>query len=160
MRLGIHLSGHFSLRSLPESVGSGSATTKPKRRAYLLKRKALTTGFFDNKGKDEKEKGEHKARYRLIVRPSSCAGALSLVARWGIIERLEYINFRGDVIYTAAYIYLPQLEPSLFLSPFGRTNETPPFDIELRFRPRDEGQKDRGRSTSRLTRLTRGVNVR
>lgn len=61
---GIHLSGHLSPRFLAESVGSGSTTTKPKRRAYLLKRKALTTGFFDNKGKDEKEKGEHKERYR------------------------------------------------------------------------------------------------
>lgn len=49
-------SGRF-LPPLSESIGS-SVTTKPKRRAYLLKRKALTTGFFDNKGKDEKEKGE------------------------------------------------------------------------------------------------------
>ncbi|EFN88186.1 hypothetical protein EAI_17250 [Harpegnathos saltator] len=56
LNLGVHI------RPPSESVGSGSATTKPKRRAYLLKRKALTTGFFDNKGKDEKEKGEHKAR--------------------------------------------------------------------------------------------------
>ncbi|XP_049878612.1 uncharacterized protein LOC126375633 isoform X2 [Pectinophora gossypiella] len=32
------------------------ATTKPKRRAYLLKRKALTTGFFDQSRKDDKEK--------------------------------------------------------------------------------------------------------
>jgi hypothetical protein len=45
---------------LSESLGSGSVTTKPKRRAYLLKRKALTTGFFDNKAKDEKEKGKYK----------------------------------------------------------------------------------------------------
>lgn len=66
--LGIHLSGRF-LRFLSETLSSGSATTKPKRRAYLLKRKALTTGFFDNKGKDEKEKGEHKAQYRLIALP-------------------------------------------------------------------------------------------
>ncbi|XP_032675641.1 uncharacterized protein LOC116846208 [Odontomachus brunneus] len=50
LNLGVHI------RPPSESVGSGSATTKPKRRAYLLKRKALTTGFFDNKGKDEKEK--------------------------------------------------------------------------------------------------------
>lgn len=33
-------------------------SNKPKRRAYLLKRKALTTGFFDNKAKDDKEKGK------------------------------------------------------------------------------------------------------
>lgn len=44
--------------SFAESLGSGSVSTKPKRRAYLLKRKALTTGFFDNKGKDDKDKGE------------------------------------------------------------------------------------------------------
>ncbi|XP_014473881.1 PREDICTED: uncharacterized protein LOC106744012 [Dinoponera quadriceps] len=49
LNLGVHI------RPPSESVGSGSATTKPKRRAYLLKRKALTTGFFDNKGKDEKD---------------------------------------------------------------------------------------------------------
>ncbi|XP_072751090.1 uncharacterized protein Rhogap102a [Anoplolepis gracilipes] len=50
LNLGVHI------RPPSETLGSGSATTKPKRRAYLLKRKALTTGFFDNKGKDEKEK--------------------------------------------------------------------------------------------------------
>ncbi|RLU24384.1 hypothetical protein DMN91_002472 [Ooceraea biroi] len=50
LNLGVHI------RPPSESLGSGSVTTKPKRRAYLLKRKALTTGFFDNKGKDEKEK--------------------------------------------------------------------------------------------------------
>ncbi|XP_050464805.1 uncharacterized protein LOC126858485 [Cataglyphis hispanica] len=50
LNLGVHI------RPPSETLSSGSATTKPKRRAYLLKRKALTTGFFDNKGKDEKEK--------------------------------------------------------------------------------------------------------
>ncbi|KAG5347403.1 RHG06 protein, partial [Acromyrmex charruanus] len=51
LNLGVHI------RPPCESLGTGSVTTnKPKRRAYLLKRKALTTGFFDNKGKDEKEK--------------------------------------------------------------------------------------------------------
>ncbi|XP_011870512.1 PREDICTED: uncharacterized protein LOC105563497 [Vollenhovia emeryi] len=50
LNLGVHI------RPPSESLGTGSVTTKPKRRAYLLKRKALTTGFFDNKGKDEKEK--------------------------------------------------------------------------------------------------------
>ncbi|XP_011162524.2 uncharacterized protein LOC105197720 isoform X2 [Solenopsis invicta] len=50
LNLGVHI------RPPSESLGPGSVTTKPKRRAYLLKRKALTTGFFDNKGKDEKEK--------------------------------------------------------------------------------------------------------
>ena len=41
-----------------ESLGGAAATAKPKRRAYLLKRKALTTGFFDSKTKDDKDKGE------------------------------------------------------------------------------------------------------
>lgn len=50
LNLGVHI------RPPSESLGTGAVTTKPKRRAYLLKRKALTTGFFDNKGKDEKEK--------------------------------------------------------------------------------------------------------
>ncbi|XP_071651422.1 uncharacterized protein Rhogap102a [Temnothorax longispinosus] len=50
LNLGVHI------RPPSESLSAGSVTTKPKRRAYLIKRKALTTGFFDNKGKDEKEK--------------------------------------------------------------------------------------------------------
>ncbi|KAL0112005.1 hypothetical protein PUN28_013320 [Cardiocondyla obscurior] len=50
LNLGVHI------KPPSESLGSGSVTTKPKRRPYLLKRKALTTGFFDNKGKNEKEK--------------------------------------------------------------------------------------------------------
>lgn len=39
---------------------AAAVATKPKRRAYLLKRKALTTGFFDQRsGKDaDKDKGE------------------------------------------------------------------------------------------------------
>lgn len=48
----------FLIVSFPESFGSNTVVTKPKRRAPLLKRKALTTGFFDNKGKDDKEKGK------------------------------------------------------------------------------------------------------
>ncbi|XP_047523373.1 uncharacterized protein LOC125061813 isoform X2 [Pieris napi] len=41
---------------IPEDNAS-AVTTKPKRRAYLLKRKALTTGFFDQSRKDaDKEK--------------------------------------------------------------------------------------------------------
>ncbi|XP_013171705.1 PREDICTED: uncharacterized protein LOC106120808 isoform X2 [Papilio xuthus] len=32
---------------IPEENSSAAVATKPKRRAYLLKRKALTTGFFD-----------------------------------------------------------------------------------------------------------------
>lgn len=31
---------------------------KSKRRAYLLKRKAKTTGFFDTGRKDDKDKGK------------------------------------------------------------------------------------------------------
>ncbi|XP_066593219.1 uncharacterized protein RhoGAP102A [Prorops nasuta] len=50
LNLGVHI------RPPSESLGGVSVTAKPKRRAYLLKRKALTTGFFDNKGKDEKDK--------------------------------------------------------------------------------------------------------
>ncbi|KOC60440.1 Rho GTPase-activating protein 6 [Habropoda laboriosa] len=50
LNLGVHI------RPPSESLGSSAVVTKPKRRAPLLKRKALTTGFFDNKGKDDKEK--------------------------------------------------------------------------------------------------------
>lgn len=50
LNLGVHI------RPPSESFGSNTVVTKPKRRAPLLKRKALTTGFFDNKGKDDKEK--------------------------------------------------------------------------------------------------------
>ena len=50
LNLGVHI------RPPSESLGSSAVATKPKRRAPLLKRKALTTGFFDNKGKDDKEK--------------------------------------------------------------------------------------------------------
>ncbi|KAK0175806.1 hypothetical protein PV328_000009 [Microctonus aethiopoides] len=50
LNLGVHI------RPPTESLASGSMSNKPKRRAYLLKRKALTTGFFDNKAKEDKEK--------------------------------------------------------------------------------------------------------
>ncbi|XP_011503034.1 PREDICTED: uncharacterized protein LOC105366327 [Ceratosolen solmsi marchali] len=50
LNLGVHI------RPPSESLSSNSVSAKPKRRAYLLKRKALTTGFFDSKGKDDKEK--------------------------------------------------------------------------------------------------------
>ncbi|KAK2579766.1 hypothetical protein KPH14_011103 [Odynerus spinipes] len=50
LNLGVHI------RPPSESLGSGTVATKPKRRAYLLKRKALTTGFFESKGKEEKDK--------------------------------------------------------------------------------------------------------
>lgn len=43
-----------------DSVGA-SSVQKPKRRAYLIKRKAITTSIFDtNRGKDDKEKGNFK----------------------------------------------------------------------------------------------------
>nr|CAD7258491.1 unnamed protein product [Timema shepardi]CAD7568141.1 unnamed protein product [Timema californicum] len=44
---------------IPSDAVGNSTAHKPKRRAYLLKRKALTTGFFDTaRGKDgDKEKG-------------------------------------------------------------------------------------------------------
>uniref|UniRef100_A0A0C9QV41 Arhgap6 protein n=1 Tax=Fopius arisanus TaxID=64838 RepID=A0A0C9QV41_9HYME len=50
LNLGVHI------RPPSESLGTGSISNKPKRRAYLLKRKALTTGFFDNKNKEDKDK--------------------------------------------------------------------------------------------------------
>ncbi|XP_076394543.1 rho GTPase activating protein at 102A [Megachile rotundata] len=50
LNLGVHI------RPPSECLGTSAVVTKPKRRAPLLKRKALTTGFFDNKGKDDKEK--------------------------------------------------------------------------------------------------------
>lgn len=61
--IAVNLDLSFIIRivsSFSESLGSSAVTTKPKRRAPLLKRKALTTGFFDNKGKDDKEKGESR----------------------------------------------------------------------------------------------------
>lgn len=47
---------HYSFLLFTEAVVSVSH--KPKRRPYLLKRKALTTGIFDTtRGKDDKDKG-------------------------------------------------------------------------------------------------------
>ncbi|XP_054265892.1 uncharacterized protein LOC128988541 [Macrosteles quadrilineatus] len=44
---------------IPSDNVSASTVQKPKRRAYLLKRKAITTGLFDTKsGKEDKEKVE------------------------------------------------------------------------------------------------------
>lgn len=37
---------------------TGQAVQKSKRRAYLIKRKAKTTGFFDTGRKDDKDKGK------------------------------------------------------------------------------------------------------
>jgi hypothetical protein len=49
-------SSHYSFLLFTETVVSVSH--KPKRRPYLLKRKALTTGIFDTtRGKDDKDKG-------------------------------------------------------------------------------------------------------
>ncbi|XP_029032078.2 uncharacterized protein LOC114870945 [Osmia bicornis bicornis] len=50
LNLGVHI------RPPSVCLGTSAVAAKPKRRAPLLKRKALTTGFFDNKGKDDKEK--------------------------------------------------------------------------------------------------------
>ncbi|XP_034935708.1 uncharacterized protein [Chelonus insularis] len=50
LNLGVHI------RPPSETLGSSSVSNKPKRRAYLLKRKALTTGFFENKTKEDKYK--------------------------------------------------------------------------------------------------------
>ncbi|CAH1388887.1 unnamed protein product, partial [Nezara viridula] len=43
---------------IPSESPATTAVQKPKRKAYLLKRKAITTGFFDTNRKDEKDKGE------------------------------------------------------------------------------------------------------
>lgn len=48
--------GYYTFPFFTETVVSVSHKTK--RRPYLLKRKALTTGFFDTtRGKDDKDKG-------------------------------------------------------------------------------------------------------
>ncbi|XP_060806431.1 uncharacterized protein LOC106138876 isoform X2 [Amyelois transitella] len=49
MKLGIPI-------KIPEENTPISATAKPKRRAILLKKKALTTGFFEQTRKDDKDK--------------------------------------------------------------------------------------------------------
>nr|CAD7194281.1 unnamed protein product [Timema douglasi] len=53
---------------IPSDAVGNSTAHKPKRRAYLLKRKALTTGFFDTaRGKDgDKEKESCVARFTLL----------------------------------------------------------------------------------------------
>uniref|UniRef100_A0A1B6E243 Rho-GAP domain-containing protein n=1 Tax=Clastoptera arizonana TaxID=38151 RepID=A0A1B6E243_9HEMI len=43
---------------IPSDCVPATSVQKPKRRAYLIKRKALTTSIFDTKGKDDKDKGE------------------------------------------------------------------------------------------------------
>ncbi|XP_024217478.1 uncharacterized protein RhoGAP102A isoform X2 [Halyomorpha halys] len=43
---------------IPSESPAATTVQKPKRKAYLLKRKAITTGFFDTNRKDEKDKGE------------------------------------------------------------------------------------------------------
>lgn len=40
---------------------------KSKRRAYLLKRKAKTTGFFDTGRKDDKDKGKYIVYQHVII---------------------------------------------------------------------------------------------
>lgn len=44
--------------TLTEKVGGGQQ--KPKRRPYLLKKKALSTGFFESGSKREDSKGENE----------------------------------------------------------------------------------------------------
>lgn len=136
------MSGH-SLRFLSETLGSGSVTTKPKRRAYLLKRKALTTGFFDNKGKDEKEKGEHKTQYRLIA---SSPGYIRRHTFATMGNNRAISRIRMTSIYTvAAALYSPlQLKP--FLS--SRINKM----RSVRYRCTSliqDGKRNRGRQVKR-----------
>ncbi|RZF47061.1 hypothetical protein LSTR_LSTR011798 [Laodelphax striatellus] len=45
-----------AIRTPSEAVSS--TVQKPKRRAHLLKRKAITTGFFDTNRKDQEKKGD------------------------------------------------------------------------------------------------------
>lgn len=77
---------------LSESLASGLVTTKPKKRAYLLKRKALTTSFFDNK-----EKGEQKTQYPSIAR-LHCSG-------YFYHDEIQLCACRipGDIIYIVQY---------------------------------------------------------
>lgn len=105
MYLGICNLWGRSLRFLSESLGTGSVTTKPKRRAYLLKRKALTTGFFDNKGKDEKEKGNYKVPISVICTVGYNAASLSY---WND----QRLKINGDVIHIVGCICLFQLKIS------------------------------------------------
>lgn len=42
---------------IPSESSATAPVQKPKRKPYLLKRKAITTGFFDTNRKDEKDKG-------------------------------------------------------------------------------------------------------
>ena len=58
------------------------AATKPKRRAYLLKRKALTTGFFDqSRAKDaDKDKGESYHCFKTFPMTQGLAFTLASVA--------------------------------------------------------------------------------
>nr|CAD7439069.1 unnamed protein product [Timema bartmani] len=53
---------------IPSDAVGNSTAHKPKRRAYLLKRKALTTGFFDTaRGKDgDKDKGNRHSISRYL----------------------------------------------------------------------------------------------
>jgi len=44
---------------IPSESSASAPVTKPKRKAYLLKRKAITTGFFDTSRKEEKDKDEN-----------------------------------------------------------------------------------------------------
>ncbi|XP_068622936.1 uncharacterized protein [Battus philenor] len=46
---------------IPEENAAAAVATKPKRRAYLLKRKALTTGFFDQSRTKDADKDKEPA---------------------------------------------------------------------------------------------------
>ncbi|CAH2055946.1 unnamed protein product, partial [Iphiclides podalirius] len=46
---------------IPEENSAATVATKPKRRAYLLKRKALTTGFFDQSRTKDGDKDKEPA---------------------------------------------------------------------------------------------------
>lgn len=72
------------------SETSSAIPNKPKRRAYLLKRKALTTGFFDaaNKKDGEKDKGKEAEAHFIKMAPNLCYLILTLL----ISQIFEFTN--------------------------------------------------------------------
>ncbi|XP_048481538.1 uncharacterized protein LOC105391928 [Plutella xylostella] len=86
---------------IPEENAS-SAQAKPKRRAHLLKRRAITTGFFDQRGKDgDKDKDSTGSGSVFGVSLSQCVeteralrrtqhgGSRASLASLGALERTE-----------------------------------------------------------------------
>ncbi|CAG9133061.1 unnamed protein product [Plutella xylostella] len=85
-----------------ELENASSAQAKPKRRAHLLKRRAITTGFFDQRGKDsDKDKDSTGSGSVFGVSLSQCVeteralrrtqhgGSRASLASLGALERTE-----------------------------------------------------------------------